>query len=258
MISFQVTPKQDFTPRPSIQAQRPPSTIEVFLADDHHLVRSGIRALLGTIPGVRVTAEASEGSELLSLLESVHPDIVITDISMPGMDGLSALAEIRARHPGVKVIVLSMHDSADVVKRAVAGGAAAYLRKDANEFELGSALHSVMTTGSYLSAGIARLLLEPTRPTAEELLTPRQTEILKLLAQGKSSKEIAFALGLSSKTVDVHRARIMDRLGVRDVANLTLYAVRNGLLNPAAPLKPGRTSPPCTSKQPPGWWRRAA
>jgi len=230
MIAFQLKPKQDFTLRPSLHAQRPPATIEVVLADDHHLVRSGIRALLGTIPGVRVIAEAGDGSELLSLLDSVHPDIVITDISMPGMDGIAALTEIKARHPELKVIILSMHDSPDLVKRAVACGAAAYLRKDASDFELDSALHVVMTTGSYISGDIAKLLLEPSHPTAEDLLTPRQIEILTLLAQGKSSKEIGFALGMSSKTVDVHRARIMDRLDIRDLANLTLYAVRKGLL----------------------------
>lgn len=223
-------PKQDHTLRPHIQAQRLPSTIEVILVDDHHLVRAGICALLDIIPGVRVIAEASDGSELLSLLDSVHPDIVITDISMPRMDGISALTEIKARYPELHVIVLSMHDSADVVKRALARGAAAYLRKDANDFELGSALHNVMSTGSYISSAIAKLLLEPSQPTAEELLTSRQIEILRLLAQGKMSKEIGFALGLSSKTVDVHRARIMDRLDIRDLATLTRYAVRNGLL----------------------------
>jgi two-component system, NarL family, nitrate/nitrite response regulator NarL len=221
---------QDSLPRPSTQAQRAPSAIEVILADDHRLVRSGIRALLGLIPGVRVIAEASDGIELLSLLNSVHPDVVITDISMPGMDGISALIEIKARHPALKVIVLSMHDSAEVVKRAVACGAAAYLRKDANEFELGSALQTVMSTGSYLSGGVVKQLLEPSQPAAEDMLTPRQIEMLKLLAQGMSSKEIAYAIGLSSKTVDVHRAHIMGRLGMRDLASLTRYAVRSGLL----------------------------
>jgi two-component system, NarL family, nitrate/nitrite response regulator NarL len=221
---------QRYLTKPRSQARRPPCAIEVILADDHHLVRSGIRALLGLIPGVRVIAEASDGDELLSLLDSVHPDVVITDISMPGMDGITALTEIKLRHPELKVIVLSMHDSAEVVKRAVACGASAYLRKDANEFELASALQSVMSTGSYLSTGVVKQLLEPSQPTVENLLTARQIEMLKLLAQGQSSKEIAYALGLSSKTVDVHRAHIMDRLGVRDLASLTRYAVRSGLL----------------------------
>lgn len=209
---------------------RPPATIQVILADDHHLVRSGIRSLLSGIPEVRVIAEVSDGHELLKLLESVHPDVVITDISMPGMDGLAALSHIRERHPELRVIVLSMHNTPDMVKRAMASGASAYLRKDASDFELSSALHSVMTTGSYVSASVARLLLEPSEPAVEDLLTPRQIEILKLLAQGRTAKEIGYDLGLSSKTVDVHRSRIMERLEVRDLASLTVYAVRKGLL----------------------------
>lgn len=188
--------------------------------------------MLTAIPEVRVVADVSDGAALLEVLESIQPDVVITDISMPGMDGIAALAEIRSRHPEVKVVVLSMHDSAEMVKRAIAAGAAAYLRKDASDFELASALHSVMTTGSYISAGVAKLLMEPTEPSAEDVLTPRQIEILKLVAHGKSSKEIGFALGLSSKTVDVHRMRIMERLEVRDVASLVVYAVRKGLIQP--------------------------
>lgn len=207
-----------------------PSTIHVVVADDHPLVRSGIRSLLKAIPEVRVFAEVGDGAELLDVLGTISPDIVITDISMPGLDGLAAIARIHARHPEVKVIVLSMHDSADMVKRAVAAGAAAYLRKDASEFELASAIHSVMKTGSYISAAVAKLLMEPSEPAVEEVLTDRQVEILKQLAQGKTSKEIAFNLGLSSKTVDVHRVRIMERLGVRDLASLVVYAVRKGLI----------------------------
>lgn len=210
---------------------QPPSFgINVVIADDHPLVRSGIRSLLKGIPEVDVIAEVADGAELLALLDSVRPDIVITDITMPGMDGLTALAEIRTRHPALKVIVLSMHDSAHIVKRAVAAGASAYLRKDASDFELASAIHSVMRTGSYISAAVAKLLMDPSEPAVEDVLTPRQLEILTLLAQGRSSKEIGFTLGLSPKTVDVHRMRVMERLGVRDVASLVVYAVRNGLV----------------------------
>jgi two-component system, NarL family, nitrate/nitrite response regulator NarL len=209
-----------------------PSTIHAVIADDHPLVRSGIRSLLTTIPELRVVAEVGNGIELLELLDSVHPDVVITDIGMPGIDGLAALSQIRVRHPNVKVIVLSMHDSPDVVKRAIAAGAAAYLRKDASEFELVSAVHSVMTTGSYISTAVAKLLMEPSERSAEDVLTPRQIEILTLLAQGKTSKQIGFALGLSSKTIDVHRMRIMERLGLRDLASLVVYAMRKGLIEP--------------------------
>ncbi len=204
--------------------------IQIVLADDHDLVRSGIKALLSTVEGVRVIAEARNGNELLALLESVKPDVVMTDISMPGMDGITAIAEIHARHPDVRVIVLSMYDTVDFVKRAVANGACGYLMKDAPPFELEQALRSVMATGSYFSAAVAQRLLQPSEPTVDDELTTRQVEILTLIAQGKSAKEIAFELGLSPKTVDVHRARIMERLRLNDIASLTRYAVRKGLV----------------------------
>ena len=204
--------------------------IQVVLADDHDLVRSGIKALLSTVDGVRVIAEARNGNELLALLDSVKPDVVMTDISMPGMDGITAIAEIHARHPDVRVIVLSMYDTVDFVKRAVANGACGYLMKDAPPFELEQALRSVMATGSYFSAAVAQRLLQPSEPTVDDELTTRQVEILTLIAQGKSAKEIAFELGLSPKTVDVHRARIMERLRLNDIASLTRYAVRKGLV----------------------------
>jgi DNA-binding NarL/FixJ family response regulator len=209
-----------------------PMPIQVVLADDHDLVRSGIKALLSTVEGVRVIAEARNGNELLQLLESVKPDVVMTDISMPGMDGITAIAEIHSRFPSVKVIVLSMYDTVDFVKRAVASGACGYLMKDAPPFELEQSIRSVMATGSYFSPAIAHRLLQPAEPTANDELTERQVEILKLIAQGKASKEIAFDLGLSPKTVDVHRARIMERLRLNDIASLTRYAVRKGLVKP--------------------------
>lgn len=207
-------------------------TIEIALADDHELVRAGIRALLSSIPDVRVIAEVRDGAELLKLLESVHPDIVITDITMPGMDGITAVRQIRALYPQLRVLMLTMNDSADSIKRAVAAGANGYVRKDAPDFELETAIRNVMTTGSHFGQGVAQALLAPTEPQVEELLTERQIEILVLLAQGQSSKEIAYDLGLSSKTVDVHRARIMERLQLDDLASLTLYAVRKGLVKP--------------------------
>jgi DNA-binding NarL/FixJ family response regulator len=210
--------------------QRIPATVHVVIADDHPLVRTGMRSLLKMLPEVNVVAEVASGTELLELLASVRPDLVITDISMPGMNGLDALCEIRARHPRVRVIVFSMHDEPEVVRRAIAAGAAAYLRKDSGEFELASAIHSVMETGSYISAGVAKLLLVSPEPQADDVLTPRQIQILTMLAQGQTSKEIGFSLGLSPKTVDVHRFRIMERLGLRDVASLTMYAVRKGLV----------------------------
>src|SRR5688500_217790 len=207
-------------------------SIRVVLADDHDLVRSGIKALLSMVEGVEVIAEARDGKELITLVESLMPDVVMTDISMPGMDGIAAIAEIHTKHPEVRLLVLSMYDTVDFVKRAVANGACGYLMKDAPPFELEQAVRSVMATGSYFSPAIAQRLLQPSEPTVDDELTHRQVEILKLIAQGRASKEIAYELGLSPKTVDVHRARIMERLRLNDIASLTLYAVRKGLIKP--------------------------
>jgi len=206
--------------------------IRVVLADDHDLVRSGIKALLSMVEGVEVVAEARDGRELVSLVDSLKPDVVMTDISMPGMDGITAISEIHARHPAVRLLVLSMYDTVDFVKRAVANGACGYLMKDAPPFELEQAVRSVVATGSYFSPSIAQRLLQPSEPAVDDELTHRQIEILKLIAQGRASKEIAYELGLSPKTVDVHRARIMERLRLNDIASLTLYAVRKGLIKP--------------------------
>ena len=208
------------------------SPIRIVLADDHDLVRSGIKALLSMVKGVQVIAEARSGQELITLVESLDPDLVMTDISMPGMDGITAIAHLRQSRPKVHLLVLSMYDTVDFVKRAVASGACGYLMKDAPPFELEQAVRSVIATGSYFSPVIAQRLLQPSEPTVSEELTQRQIEILRMIAQGRASKEIAYDLGLSPKTVDVHRARIMERLQINDIASLTLYAVRKGLIKP--------------------------
>lgn len=212
--------------------QPAPLPIRLVLADDHDLVRSGIKALLCMVPGVQVEGEARNGAELVALVDAVVPDIAMTDIAMPGMDGIAAIADIHSRHPQVRLLVLSMHDTVGIVRRAVAAGACGYVMKDAAPAELEQSIASVMATGSYFSPVVAQRLLEPEAQAAEDGLTQRQVEILKLIAQGKASKEIAFELGLSPKTVDVHRARIMERLRLNDVASLTRYAVRKGLIQP--------------------------
>jgi DNA-binding NarL/FixJ family response regulator len=208
-----------------------PHNIRVVLADDHELVRAGIKALLSMIEGVQVIAEASDGEELITLVEALNPDVVFTDISMPKVDGIAATAHLHASRPKVRVIVLSMYDTVDFVKRAVSCGACGYLMKDAPPQELEQAVRAVVAQGSYFSPTIATLLLMPSQPGPSEKLTPRQIEILKLMAQGRSSKEIAYGLDLSPKTVDVHRARIMERLQINDVASLTRYAIRAGLIS---------------------------
>ena len=183
------------------------------------------------MPGVEVVGEASDGQELLDLLATLQPDVVLTDISMPRMDGITAIACIRAKYPALKVIALSMYDTVDFVRSAVASGACGYVMKYAAPAELESALRAVMATGSYFSAAVARLLMQTPAPVPSDELSVRQIEVLTMVAQGRSSKEIAFELGLSRKTVDVHRARIMDRLQMGDVATLTRYALRKGLVH---------------------------
>lgn len=205
-------------------------TIRIILADDHELVRSGIRALVTEMRGMDVIAEAARGDELVGLAESLRPDIVLTDIAMPGLNGLEAIAQLRTSVPDVRAIVLSMYDTVDVVKRAVTAGACGYLMKDTPQGELEQAIRTVYARGSYFAPSIASALLLPSSATDLGRLTERQLEIMKLLASGKTSKEIAYDLGLSSKTVDVHRARIMERLQVSDLASLTRLAIRNGLV----------------------------
>jgi len=205
-------------------------TIRVVLADDHDLVRSGIGALLSAIEGVQVVAEARDGEELLAILKTIQPEIVVTDLGMPGLDGYGAAQRIATEYPEVRVIVLSANDSADAVKKAVASGACGYLRKDARRSELEMAIRGVMLSGSYFGNGVAQLLLQEGEPDAATLLTKRQLEVLVLMAQGRSAKEIGYELGLSSKTIDVHRLKIMERLDLHDVASLTRYAVRKGLV----------------------------
>lgn len=207
-----------------------PSPIRVLLADDHDLVRSGLHALLAQADGIEVVAQARDGQELVTLADALHPDVVITDVSMPVMDGLAATRALRERHREMRILVLSMHDAPSFVRQATASGANGYLMKDASPAELEIAVRRVMQTGRYFSTTVSMKLLEPAEPTAAEELTPRQVEILTLLARGQASKQIAFQLNLSPKTVDVHRARIMERLGIGDLASLTRYALRQGLI----------------------------
>jgi DNA-binding NarL/FixJ family response regulator len=214
-------------------AQHDTGTITVVLADDHDLVRSGICALLSTLPDIRVIGEARDGEALLALLAAgTVPDVVITDLAMPQLDGLAAISRIRERYPSLRILVVSAHETADFVKQAVNNGADGYIMKGATPEELGRALHQIVETGSYFSSSVAQLLLQRQEPAVDEQLTGRQIEILTLLARGLSAKEIGYELGLSSKTIDVHRWRIMQRLELSDLASLTRYAVRKRLVKP--------------------------
>jgi DNA-binding NarL/FixJ family response regulator len=211
--------------------------LRVLLVDDHALVRAGMRSLLQDLPDVEVVAEAGDGAEALAAAERERPDVVLMDIAMKGMNGLEAAARLRERLPGVKVIILSMHTSEEYVLLALRAGAAAYLIKDSATAELELALKCVMRGETYLSPAISRQVVDGYvqrvgASAGPEPLTPRQREVLKRIAEGRSTKEIAFELNLSVKTVETHRAQIMERLGIRDVAGLVRYAMRAGLVPP--------------------------
>jgi DNA-binding NarL/FixJ family response regulator len=211
--------------------------LRVLLVDDHALVRAGMRSLLQDLPDIEVVAEAGDGAEALAAAERERPDVVLMDIAMKGMNGLEAAARLRERLPEVKVIILSMHTSEEYVLLALRAGAAAYLIKDSATSELELALKCVMRGETYLSPAISRQMVDGYvqrvgASAGPEPLTPRQREVLKRIAEGRSTKEIAFELNLSVKTVETHRAQIMERLGIRDVAGLVRYAMRAGLVPP--------------------------
>ena len=209
--------------------------VRVLLADDHNLVRAGLRVLLDGLPGVEVVAEARDGQEAVRLTLALKPSIALLDISMPVMTGLAALREIRASLPTTRVILLSMYDNREYVTEAIQSGAAGYLIKDAAVGELAQAIAAVQRGDTYLSPSVSRRLAEAFVQQAESskpgLLTARQTEVLCLVARGQSSKEIARDLGLSIKTVETHRTQIMDRLDIRELAGLVRYAIRNSLID---------------------------
>ncbi len=211
--------------------------IRVVLADDHALVRAGIRSLLGAMADVQVVGEAASGEEALDIAAREQPDVVLMDIAMRGISGLEAAARMREQQPAVRVVILSMHSGEEYVLQALRAGAVGYLLKDAATGELELALRTVIRGESWLCPAVSRQVVEGyvQRVGGEagpDVLTARQREVLRLVAGGKSTKEIAFVLNLSVKTVETHRAQIMERLGIRDVAGLVRYALRTGLIPP--------------------------
>jgi DNA-binding NarL/FixJ family response regulator len=215
-----------------------PKTIRVLLADDHTLVRAGIRALLEKLPGVEVAGEASDGREVMDLIKARQPDVVLMDISMPGLTGLQALARITRDYPLVRVIILSMHHNDEYVLQALKSGASGYLLKRAATAELAAALKNVVGGEIYLSQEISSRFLKqfPLQQIARsatplEQLTSRQREILQLLAEGQTTKAIASVLKVSDKTVEYHRAKLMSALKIFDVPGLVRFAMRTGLVS---------------------------
>jgi DNA-binding NarL/FixJ family response regulator len=213
------------------------SAIRVLLADDHTLVRGGIRALLETIERVEVVAESDDGREALELIGKHRPDVALLDIGMPGLSGLEVAKRAHKESPRTRVVILSMHADASYVTQALRAGVAGYLVKGAAVAELPLAIKAVMKGETYLTPKISRSVVEQFLDDGQQApdpladLTERQREILQLIAEGRTTKEIAGVLEVSVKTVETHRARLMERLDIHDVPGLVRFAIRAGLVS---------------------------
>ncbi len=210
--------------------------IRVVLADDHALVRRGVRAFLEEAADIEVVGEAEDGEKALALVQTTRPDVLVTDIEMPGLTGFELTERVVQEYPATKVLILSIHKQKEYATRALTCGAAGYLLKDAALGECEAAVRAVFRGESYLSPAIsAHLVAEYTRLAQAEdqsapSLTPRQRQVLQLIAEGLPTKAIARRLSISAKTVDAHRSQLMERLDIHDVAHLVRYAIRNHLI----------------------------
>ena len=213
--------------------------IRVLLADDHTLIRAGLRMVVVSQPDFTVVGEASDGREAVALAEQLKPDVVVMDIGMPSLNGIEACRQIHDSLPGSQVIMLSMHSDEGYVLRALKAGAKGYMLKDSAEADLASAIRAVRAGKSFFSPAVSKILLEDymrklKRTGAEDsfdLLSPREREVLQLVAEGKSSKEVANLLSLSVYTVETHRAKLMQKLNLHNIPELILYAVRKGVIS---------------------------
>ena len=211
-------------------------TIRVVLVDDHTLVRAGIRVLIEEIDGVHVVAEASDGREALRLIAEHRPDLAFLDLTMPGLNGFQVLDQVTKRHADTRVIVLTVHDEEEYAVQALRAGAAGYLPKSAASSELELAVRTVMNKGTYISPELSKRSFlahvnggtQGGSPLTE--LTPRQHEVLRMIVAGDTTKDIALKLSISVKTVESHRAQLMERLNIHDVAGLVRYAIKMGLV----------------------------
>lgn len=214
--------------------------MRLLLADDHTLFREGVRSLLSRMPEVTIVAETGDGREALDLIDKHRPDVALLDITMPGLNGLEVASRTSQKSPKTRVVILSMHANEAYVAQALRAGIAGYLVKDAAATELAAALRAVARGETYLSPAISRQVVDgflgKSQLEADPLqgLTARQREILQLIAEGKSTKEIAAVLDVGIKTVETHRANLMERLGIHDVAGLVRFAIRSGVISPGA------------------------
>lgn len=212
------------------------SRAKVLLVEDHIVVRQGIKALLSDEPDIQIVGEADNGREALALVDTLQPNVVLMDISMPGMNGIEATRQVRQRHPEVKVVVLSMHANEEYVFQVLRAGASGYVLKQSDSSEVLTAIRAALAGGSFLSPPISQAVINDYVQRAEsrgrgddlDLLTSREREVLQLLAEGLSNREIAEQLSISIKTVETHRGNMMNKLGVSSKTELVKYALRKG------------------------------
>jgi DNA-binding NarL/FixJ family response regulator len=211
--------------------------VRVLLADDHKLVRAGFRAMLSNLPNVEIAAETGDGREALDLILESRPDIAFVDITMPSLTGLEVARRASLEAAEVRIIIVSMHTTEDYIARAIRAGVAGYILKNADPIELELAIRAAMRGEVYLSPAVSKSLIEDySRRLAQDLaledhLTARQREVLQLIAEGQTTKDIAVALKVSVKTIETHRKQLMDRLRIYDVAGLVRYAIRTKIIN---------------------------
>lgn len=212
-------------------SDKPDPPLQVLLAEDHTIVREGLRALLEGQPDIVVAAEATDGQSAVEQALRLTPQVVVMDLAMPGMGGVEATRQIREQCPDTRVLVLSMHESEEHVRPALRAGASGYLLKGSGLSDLVKAIREVARGNAFFSPEVARLLLHEHAEPADPL-TDREREVLRLVADGRSSPQIGALLGISSKTVENHRSSIMRKLDRHDVASLVKYAIRQGLVDP--------------------------
>jgi DNA-binding NarL/FixJ family response regulator len=216
------------------------TTLKVLLVEDHAIVRQGVKALLDEEPDIAVVGETGDGSEALLLAQKLRPDIVLMDLSLPGLSGIEATHQIRERFPTMRIVVLSMHGNEEYVFRALRAGASGYVLKQSTSTELVLALRAVATGSTFLSPAVSQILIsdymrrakiQESDDEASSILTPREREVLKLIATGLSNRQIAERLHISVKTVETHRGNIMRKLDVHDRAGLVKHAIDSGLIS---------------------------
>jgi two-component system response regulator NreC len=211
-------------------------TIKIILVDDHQIVRQGLRKMLTAEPDIKIVGEADNGCAALQLVNKFIPEVVIMDVSMPDMNGIEATRQILAHHPGTKIIALTMHSDSRFILNMLKAGASGYLLKDCALEELVKAIRTVVHQKTYLSPGVSDILLKDFPSTRSDnsssafsILTTRERQVLQLMAEGKSTNQISNNLCVSVKTVETHRKQIMQKLGIHNIAELTKYAIRQGL-----------------------------